>query len=70
VVADETSLAGCWQGYEREVPPEVRGVQPFGSAWRQREYDFFTGTGFKELLRRHDVKLISWRDVARLRSAS
>ena len=54
-------------GYEREVPPDMRGDEPFGSGWRQREFDFFTGTGFRELLRRHDVKLISWRDVARLR---
>jgi hypothetical protein len=54
-------------GYEREVPPGMRGDEPFGSAWRQRELDFFTGAGFKELLRRHHVRLISWRDVARLR---
>ena len=57
-------------GYESEVPPGLRGDEPFGSAWRQREFDFFTGTGFKELLRRHDVKLVSWRDVARLRPTS
>jgi predicted glycoside hydrolase/deacetylase ChbG (UPF0249 family) len=57
-------------GYEREVPPGLRGDEPFGSAWRQRELDFFTGSEFKELLRRHDVRLISWRDVARLRPAS
>jgi predicted glycoside hydrolase/deacetylase ChbG (UPF0249 family) len=57
-------------GYEREVPPGTRGDEPFGSRWRQREFDFFTGTGFRELLRRHDVKLVSWRDVARLRPAS
>ncbi len=57
-------------GYEREVPAGMRGDEPFGSRWRQREFDFFTGTGFKELLRRYDVKLISWRDVARLRPTS
>ncbi len=57
-------------GYEREVPPGMRGDEPFGSRWRQREFDFFAGTGFKELLRRHDVKLISWRDLARLRPTS
>jgi hypothetical protein len=53
-------------GYEREVPPDTRGDEPLGSSWRQRELDFVTGTGFKELLRRHDVKLVSWRDVAKL----
>jgi predicted glycoside hydrolase/deacetylase ChbG (UPF0249 family) len=57
-------------GYEREVPPGMRGDEPFGSRWRQRELDFFAGTGFKELLRRNDVKLISWRDVAKLRPTS
>jgi predicted glycoside hydrolase/deacetylase ChbG (UPF0249 family) len=57
-------------GYEKEVPPGQRGDEPFGSAWRQRELDFFTGTAFKELLRRHDVRLVSWRDVVRLRPPS
>jgi predicted glycoside hydrolase/deacetylase ChbG (UPF0249 family) len=57
-------------GDERQVAPDQRGDEPFGSRWRQREFEFFTGTGFKELLRRHDVELISWRDVARLRPTS
>jgi len=55
-------------GYESEVPPDMRGNEPFGSRWRQQEFDFFTGREFKELLRRHDVKLISWRDITKLRS--
>jgi predicted glycoside hydrolase/deacetylase ChbG (UPF0249 family) len=53
-------------GYEGEVAPDLRGDEPFGSAWRQREFDFFTGPKFKELVRKHDIKLISWRDIAEL----
>ncbi len=53
-------------GYEGEVPLDLRGDEPFGSAWRQQEFDFFTGPKFKELLRKHDIKLISWRNIAEL----
>ena len=53
-------------GYESEVPLDMRGDEPFGSAWRQQEFDFFTGATFKDLLKKHDIKLISWRDIARL----
>jgi len=52
-------------GYESDVPPDQRGDEPFGSAWRQREFD---GPEFREVLRKHDVTLISWRDIARVGS--
>ena len=51
-------------GYEAEVPPNRRGDSPFGSAWRQKDFDYFTGPTFKELLRQQDIHLISWRDLA------
>jgi hypothetical protein len=53
-------------GYEAEVPPDLRGDEPFGSAWRQQDFDFFTGLEFKELLRKNDIALVSWRDIADL----
>jgi hypothetical protein len=35
----------------------------FGSAWRQRDLDFVTSQGFRDLLKAHDVKLVSWAQV-------
>ena len=56
-------------GYEAEVPSDRRGDEPFGSAWRQKDFDYFTGPTFKELLRQQDIHLISWRDLASLKPA-
>ena len=56
-------------GYDSEVPPEQRGDEPFGSAWRQADFDYFTGPEFKELLQREDIHLVTWRDIAKLSSA-
>ncbi len=56
-------------GYEREVPADRRGDDPFGSAWRQQDFDYFTGPTFKALLRQQDIHLISWRDLARVKPA-
>lgn len=38
----------------------------WGSAWRQRDFDFFTGDAFRRLLAEHNVKLITWREVGKL----
>lgn len=49
---------------------EMRGVAheipDWGSAWRQADYDFVTSSSCRELMARREVKLINWRDVARL----
>ena len=37
-----------------------------GSAWRQKDFDYFTGPQFKELVQKHDIQLITWGDIARL----
>ena len=38
----------------------------WGSAWRQADYDFVTSSYCRQLISSHGVKLINWRDVARL----
>ncbi|HWT02138.1 MAG TPA: polysaccharide deacetylase family protein [Pyrinomonadaceae bacterium] len=38
----------------------------WGSAWRQRDFDFFTSDAFRRLLAEHNVKLITWREVGKL----
>lgn len=35
----------------------------FGSAWRQRDLDFVTSQEFRDLLRAHDVQLVSWERI-------
>jgi hypothetical protein len=35
----------------------------FGSAWRQRDLDFVTGAAFKQMLKAHDIKLVSWGQI-------
>jgi len=36
----------------------------WGAAWRQRDFDFFTSAEFRALLAKHDVRLITWREIA------
>jgi len=37
----------------------------WGAAWRQRDLDFFSSQGFRELLREENIKLVTWRELAR-----
>ena len=38
----------------------------FGSAWRQRDYDFVTSREFKKALEENHIVLIKWRDLQKL----
>jgi predicted glycoside hydrolase/deacetylase ChbG (UPF0249 family) len=38
----------------------------WGSAWRQRDYDFFTSERFRTLLRERGIRLITWREIGKL----
>lgn len=38
----------------------------FGSAWRQRDYDFVTGPEFKKILDENHIVLVKWRDLQKL----
>ena len=38
----------------------------WGAAWRQRDFDFFTGGRFRQLLKENNVRLITWRELGRL----
>jgi predicted glycoside hydrolase/deacetylase ChbG (UPF0249 family) len=52
-------------GFDTEALQQYFEYQPaWGAAWRQRDYDFFTGAAFQTLLSQHDIKLITWRDIA------
>ena len=49
---------------------EMRGATvdhpDWGAAWRQRDLDFFTSDAFRQLLREQKIKLITWRELAKL----
>ena len=49
---------------------EMRGATSdhpnWGAAWRQRDFEFFTSDAFRQLLREHQIKLITWRDLGKL----
>jgi predicted glycoside hydrolase/deacetylase ChbG (UPF0249 family) len=38
----------------------------WGAAWRQRDFDFFTGERFRQLLKENNVRLITWRELGGL----
>lgn len=38
----------------------------YGSAWRQRDFDFVTSAGFKKLLNENHVILVKWKDFQKL----
>jgi chitin disaccharide deacetylase len=53
-------------GYDNdELRAATRERSTWGSAWRQRDYDFFTSDQFREILAQQNIKLITWRELAR-----
>jgi len=35
----------------------------FGSAWRQKDYDYFTSAECKDLLEKENIQLVTWRQI-------
>jgi chitin disaccharide deacetylase len=54
---------------DEELRAATRERATWGSAWRQRDYDFFTSDQFREILARQKIKLITWRELARAAAA-
>jgi chitin disaccharide deacetylase len=52
-----------------ELRAATRERSTWGSAWRQRDYDFFTSDQFREILAQQNLKLITWRELARAAAA-
>ena len=38
----------------------------WGSAWRQRDLDFFTSDEFRKVLKENQIQLITWREIGKL----
>ncbi len=51
---------------DEELRAATRERSTWGSAWRQRDFDFFNSTQFREILAQENVKLITWRELARI----
>lgn len=51
---------------DEELRAATRERSTWGSAWRQRDYDFFTSAQFREILAQQKIKLITWRELARV----
>jgi predicted glycoside hydrolase/deacetylase ChbG (UPF0249 family) len=48
-----------------EMKAATRERNTWGAAWRQRDFDFFTSQEFRSLLREENIKLVTWRELAR-----
>ena len=51
---------------DEEMRAVTRDHPDWGSAWRQRDFDFATGEEFRRLLKENNVRLITWREVGKL----
>jgi len=47
-----------------EMRAATRERDTWGAAWRQRDFNFFTSTEFRALVREQDIKLVTWRELA------
>jgi predicted glycoside hydrolase/deacetylase ChbG (UPF0249 family) len=52
---------------DEEMTAATRERDTWGAAWRQRDFDFFTGAEFRELLAQEKIRLVTWRELARAR---
>lgn len=50
---------------DAELQAVMVNHEPYGSAWRQRDFDVVTSAEFKEALRDNGVTLVTWRQVQR-----
>ncbi len=48
-----------------EMKAATRERDTWGAAWRQRDFDFFTSQEFRHLLQEQNIKLVTWRELAR-----
>jgi predicted glycoside hydrolase/deacetylase ChbG (UPF0249 family) len=51
---------------DEELRAATRERATWGAAWRQRDFDFFTSDEFREVMSQQKIKVITWREIARL----
>ena len=52
----------------QEMRAMTRERDSWGAAWRQRDFDFFTSAEFRKLLAEQNIKLVTWRELGKLRT--
>jgi chitin disaccharide deacetylase len=50
---------------DEEMRAATRERDTWGAAWRQRDFNFFTSEEFRALVREQNIKLVTWRELAR-----
>jgi predicted glycoside hydrolase/deacetylase ChbG (UPF0249 family) len=51
---------------DAEMRAATRERDTWGAAWRQRDFDYFTSSAFRQLLLDQHIQLITWRQIASL----
>ena len=51
---------------DAELQAVMLNHEPYGSAWRQRDYDVVTSPEFRQALKDNGVVLVKWRDIQKL----
>jgi chitin disaccharide deacetylase len=49
---------------DEEMRAATRERATWGSAWRQRDFNFFTSAEFRALVREQNIQLVTWRELA------
>jgi predicted glycoside hydrolase/deacetylase ChbG (UPF0249 family) len=50
---------------DNEMKAATRERDTWGAAWRQRDFDFFSSSEFRQLLREQNIQLVTWRELSR-----
>ena len=50
---------------DAELQAVMIGHEPYGSAWRQRDYDVVTSEEFRKALKDNGVVVVTWRELSR-----
>ena len=51
---------------DEEMRAATRERGTWGAAWRQRDFNFFTSEQFRALVQEQNIKLVTWRELARV----
>jgi chitin disaccharide deacetylase len=51
---------------DEELRAATRERSSWGAVWRQRDFDFFTSDQFRQILVQENIKLITWRELAKM----
>jgi chitin disaccharide deacetylase len=47
----------------KEMQDITSGQINYGAAWRQADFDFFTGNECRQLIEKNNIRLITWREI-------